>query len=59
MLSMRTKKNLLAFVAIAVLVEAVAFTTTSDVFAQTSDAKNKIDNSNMSSKGLQDDSAIH
>jgi hypothetical protein len=59
MLSMHTKENLLAFVAIAILVGAVAFTTMSDVFAQTFDAKNKSDNSNRSSKGPQDNSAIH
>ena len=36
---MQTKKNLLAFVAIAVLVGAVAYPTTSDLIGQIYDAK--------------------
>ena len=55
---MHTKKILLAFVAIATLVGAVVFTSTSDVFAQTSDAKNKSDYSSRTSNGPQDNSAI-
>jgi hypothetical protein len=55
---MHIKKILLAFVAIATLVGAVVFTSTSDVFAQTSDAKNKSDYSSRTSNGPQDNSAI-
>jgi hypothetical protein len=51
MLSMHTKENLLAFVAIATLVGAVVFTSTSDVFAKTSDAKNKSNHSSRTSNG--------
>jgi hypothetical protein len=39
LISMQTKKNLLVFVAIAVLVGAVAYPTTSDVIGQIYDAK--------------------
>jgi len=55
---MHTKKILLVFVAIATLLGAVVFTSTSDVFAQTSDAKNKSDHSSSTSNRPQDNSAI-
>ncbi|HEU4443355.1 MAG TPA: hypothetical protein VFR94_01645 [Nitrososphaeraceae archaeon] len=42
---MQTKKNLLAFVAIAVLVGAVAYPTTSDVIGQIYDPKKRVDSS--------------
>jgi hypothetical protein len=56
MLSMHTtKENLLAFVAIAILVGAVAFTTTSDVFAQTSDAESRNGNSTSTDSNIPQD----
>jgi hypothetical protein len=57
-LPMHTKKNLLAFVAIATLVGAVGFTTTSDIFAQPDDTEKTSDNSSRNSKVPQDNSAI-
>lgn len=44
-IAMQTKKNLLAFVAIAVLVGAVAYPTTSDVIGQIYDPKKRVDSS--------------
>jgi hypothetical protein len=55
---MHAKKIFLAFMTIATLVGAVVFTSTSDVFAQTSDAKNKSDHSSRTSNGPQANSAI-
>src|ERR671923_620261 len=56
LLSMHTtKENLLAFVAIAILVGAVAFTTTSDVFAQTSNAESRNGNSTSTDSNILQD----
>jgi hypothetical protein len=55
---MHAKKIFLAFMTIATLVGAVVFTSTSDVFAQTSDAKNKSDHSSRTSNSPQANSAI-
>src|ERR671923_1733772 len=55
MLSMHTKENLLAFVAIAILVGAVAFTTTFDVFAQTSNAESRNGNSTSTDSNILQD----
>jgi hypothetical protein len=57
MLSMLKRKNPLAFVATVILVGSVVFATTSAVFAQTSDAKNKSYDSSGSIRGPQDNSA--
>ena len=57
---MQTKKNLLAFVAIAVLVGAVSYPTTSDVIGQIYDAKKRVDSSsaNTETKDLKDKSLM-
>jgi hypothetical protein len=57
---MQTKKNLLAFVAIAVLVGAVSYPTTSDVIGQIYDAKKRVDSSsaNTETKDLRDKSLM-
>ena len=57
---MQTKKNLLAFVAIAVLVGAVAYPTTSDVIGQIYDAKKRVDSSSTKTetKDLKDKSLM-
>ena len=57
---MQTKKNLLAFVAIAVLVGAVAYPTTSDLIGQIYDAKKRVDSSSTKTetKDLKDKSLM-
>ena len=57
---MQTKKNLLAFVAIAVLVGAVSYPTTSDVIGQIYDAKKRVDSSSTKTetKDLKDKSLM-
>jgi hypothetical protein len=60
LLSMQTNKILLALVAIAALVGIVTFPSTSDVIAQTYDAKKGTDTSStMDGKDPQDNSLIH
>jgi len=57
---MQTKKNLLAFIAIAALVGMVTFPSTSDVIAQTYDAKKRTETSStIDGKDPQDNSLIH
>src|SRR5215217_8103940 len=57
---MQTKKNLLAFIAIAALVGMVTFPSTSDVIAQTYDAKKRTESSStIDGKDPQDNSLIH
>src|SRR5215211_3207818 len=57
---MQTKKNLLAFIAIAALVGMVTFPSTSDVIAQTYDAKKRTETSStIDDKDSQDNSLIH
>jgi hypothetical protein len=57
---MQTKKNLLVFVAIAVLVGALAYPTTSDVIGQIYDAKKRVDSSSTKTetKDLKDKSLM-
>jgi hypothetical protein len=59
---MQTRKNVLAFMAIATLIGTMGFTSTSSVIAQTSDTKNNSDyynnNSSSGSKHPQDDSVL-
>ncbi len=58
---MQTKENLLALVAIAVLIGAVAYPTTTDVIDQIYDAKKRANSSstNMDNKDNKDNSLIH
>jgi hypothetical protein len=60
LIAMQTKKNLLACVAIAVLVGAVAYPTTSDVIGQIYDAKKRVDSSstNIDTKDRKDNSLM-
>ena len=60
LIAMQTKKNLLAFVAIAVLVGAVAYPITSDVISQTYDAKKRVHSSstNIETKDHKDNSLM-
>src|SRR5687767_3334944 len=60
LIAMQTKKNLLACVAIAVLVGAVAYPTTSDVIGQIYDAKKRVDGSstNIDTKDRKDNSLM-
>src|SRR5215207_2204806 len=58
---MQTKENLLALVAMAVLIGAVAYPTTTDVIDQIYDAKKRANSSstNMDNKDNKDNSLIH